>query len=131
MNQVELYHTQAPPSSNNNTGVGGRGDPHAIARTKGEWEGVFAMLLLIANVPRGLTRVRAYPRLKFRTKTRRDADNFYFAISKPLGDALVKGGWIPDDTPEHYSCERVELVIGATDLPTYMKSQMIVRLEYE
>lgn len=131
MKQVELTHTQAPPSSNTNTGVGGRGDPRAIARRKGEWEGTFAMLLMVAKVPRNLTRVRAFPRLKFRTKTVRDADNFYFPISKPLGDALKKGGWLPDDGPEFFQCERVEIVVGATDLPKHMKSSMSIRLEYE
>jgi len=35
-------------------------------------------------------------------RRRRDEDNFRGPLSKSLGDALVNGGWLPDDTPEHY-----------------------------
>lgn len=122
---------ETPPSSNTNTGVGGRGNPKGISRTKGKWEGIFAMLLMAERVPRHLTRVRVYPELRFKTKNRRDADNFYFAVSKPLGDAMVKGGWLPDDTPEFYACERPEIVVGYTDLKPLSKGLLVLKLEYE
>ena len=35
-------------------------------------------------------------------RRRRDAGNFRTPLEKALGDALVNGRWLPDDTPEHY-----------------------------
>jgi Holliday junction resolvase RusA-like endonuclease len=128
---VTLVHDEAPPSSNTNSGVGGRGNPHSVARTKGQWEGTFAKLLMMARVPRHLSKVKVIPRLEFRTATRRDGDNFYFAISKPLGDCLTKGGWLEDDTPDHYECERVRVEVGCKDLPKHVKSRMTLELTYE
>lgn len=122
---------ETPPSSNTNTGVGGRGNPKGIARTKGKWEGMFAVMLLTAKLPRNLSRVRVRPRLEFKTPNRRDSDNFYFAISKPLGDALTKGGWLPDDTPEFYACERPEIEVGVKTLPPMAKGRLTLDIEYE
>jgi Holliday junction resolvase RusA-like endonuclease len=106
---VVLTYPETPASSNTNAGVGGRGHPKAVARTKGRWEGLFAMMLLAEGVPRNLPRVSVTAELKFRDRRRRDADNFFFPISKPLGDALVKGGWLADDTPDYYEFERVRI----------------------
>lgn len=131
MNRTSTYVDETPPSSNTNTGVGGRGNPKGIARTKGTWEGKFAFMLLAAKLPRGLSLVRVTPRLEFRTPNRRDADNFYFAISKPLGDALTKGGWLPDDTPDHYACERPRIETGVTTLPPLAKGRLTLDIEYE
>lgn len=131
MPEVTVYVDEAPPSSNKNNGVGGRGHPASIARTKREWEGKFAMLLLAAGVPRGLREVRVTPTLQFRTRNQRDSDNFYFAVSKPLGDALVKGGWLADDTPAYYACERPRIEIGVTDLPPLAKGRTVLAISYE
>jgi len=35
-------------------------------------------------------------------RRRRDEGNFRTPLEKALGDALVNGGWIVDDTPAHY-----------------------------
>lgn len=35
-------------------------------------------------------------------RRRRDEGNFRTPLEKALGDALVAGGWLPDDTPDHY-----------------------------
>lgn len=37
-----------------------------------------------------------------RSTQRKDEDNFRSELSKVVGDALVQGGWLPDDTPEHF-----------------------------
>lgn len=131
MNVTTCFIDETPPSSNTNTGVGGRGNPKGIARTKGRWEGMFAMMLLTAKLPRSLSFVRVRPKLEFRTKHRRDSDNFYFAISKPLGDALQKGGWLPDDTPEFYACERPEIETGVQGLPQLAQGRLTLTIEYE
>jgi Holliday junction resolvase RusA-like endonuclease len=90
-----------------------------------------AVLVMMAKLPRNLSLVRVTPYLKFKSKHRRDADNFYFAISKPLGDALTKGGWLPDDTPDHYTCERPRIEIGCEDLPPLAKGRMILEIDFE
>jgi hypothetical protein len=38
----------------------------------------------------------------FPDRRRRDQGNHRFIVEKALGDALVAGGWLPDDTWEHY-----------------------------
>lgn len=131
MKTAVLSYDEAPPSSNKNSGVGGRGDPRGIARTKGKWEGIFAMLLMVERVPRGLSHVHVTPELKFRTKNQRDCDNFYLPISKPLADAMVKGGWLPNDTPEFYTMDRVSIEVGYDGLPPLSKGRVILRLDYE
>jgi hypothetical protein len=128
---AQVYVDETPPSSNTNTGVGGRGNPKAIARTKGEWEGKFAALLMAARIPRNLEYVKVTPYLEFKRKGKApDADNFYFAISKPLGDALQKGGWLPDDDPDHYICERPRIEMGAEGLPQLAKGRLVLEIEY-
>lgn len=131
MPSVTVYVDQVPPSSNENTGVGGRGNPKGVSRTKKAWEGIFQMLLMQAKVPRRVDRIHVKPQLKFRTKHRRDADNFYFAVGKPLGDALVKGGWLVDDDYTRYEMERVEIEVGVTDLPPLAKGRTVLIVTYE
>lgn len=131
MPTIEVFHNDVPPSSNTNTGVGGRGDPHAIARTKGEWEGIFGFLLLSARMPRRCHRVTVKVRLEFRTRNRRDSDNFYFPIAKPLGDALTGAGWLEDDDFSRYRCERPEIVVGVADLPPRVRGRTTLEVTYE
>jgi hypothetical protein len=63
--------------------------------------------LQTSRLPRGLELVVASAELHFPTKRRRDEGNFRVVIEKALGDVLVRGGWLPDDTPDHYRFERV------------------------
>lgn len=126
-----IFHNAAPPSSNTNTGVGGRGHPKAIARTKREWQQTWGALLLADGAPRGCHRVGVSPRLQFATKGRRDADNFYFPIAKPLGDALVAGGILLDDDYERFLCERVAIEVGVTDLPRGVRGRTTLEITFE
>lgn len=129
---VVVRHNAVPPSANTNTGVGGRGKPQAIGKTKGEWEGLFAKMLMEAKVPRHLSLVKVRAELQFRDKRRRDLDNFHFPISKPLGDALVKGGWLKDDTPDHFVFEGVTMSKERLEhpLPT-VKGKLTLTITYE
>lgn len=131
MQTITVFHNAVPPSSNTNTGVGGRGDPHAIARTKGTWQGIFGMLLLAGRLPRRCHRITVNVRLEFRTKQRRDSDNFYFPVAKPLGDALTKGGWLEDDDATRYRCERPEIVLGVVNLPFRVAGRTTLEVRYE
>lgn len=126
-----LIYDQAPPTSNKNNGVGGRGQPHAIAKTKRLWANIWGSELMRARVPRGCRFVRVRPLVEYQTKGRRDSDNMYFPISKPLGDVLVSMDIIPDDDPKHYACERPEIMLGVTGLNPRTKSRVTLHLEYE
>lgn len=84
-----------------------------------------------ARVPRGCRFVRVRPLVEYQTKGRRDSDNMYFPISKPLGDVLVSMDIIPDDDPKHYACERPEIMLGVTGLNPRTKSRVTLHLEYE
>lgn len=126
-----MWYDEVPPSSNTNSGVGGRGHHHGIARTKLKWEGILQYMLMAAKVPRPLPFVEVSAELQFKDAgRRRDADNWHFAISKPLGDALVKGGWISDDTPDFYTFGKVEISKVKLATPNPMvKGRLILRLE--
>jgi len=75
---------------------------------KQAWQRDLGMLLLSERLPRPLLRVDAWATIRFRQRRQRDEGNFRFLIEKSLGDALVAGGWLPDDTPEHFSFGSVE-----------------------
>jgi hypothetical protein len=62
------------------------------------------------EVPRGLQSVRAKVTIRFKQRRRRDEGNFRVILEKALGDALVEGGWLPDDTSDLYRFGQVELL---------------------
>lgn len=128
---VTVYVDETPPSANAKSSVGGRSNHNAQARVKGEWQGRFAVLLIAAKLPKHLSKVTVRPYLEFKRKGKApDADNFYFPISKPLGDALQKGGWLTDDDPEHYACERPRIEMGVDGLPPLAKGRTILEIDY-
>lgn len=130
MNTWTMFYDEVPPSSNTNSGVGGRGHWQGVAKTKLKWEGIFQYMLMAAKVPRPLPSVTVFAELQFRDKRRRDSDNYYFAISKPLGDALVKGGWLVDDNPDYYAFNRVKISETRLVSPNpLVKGRLTLRLE--
>ena len=71
-------------------------------KAKKRWTTIFTGLLRPASWPFEFDgKVTATAELTFPTRHRRDLDN-YWLTGKALGDALVKNGFIPDDTPEFY-----------------------------
>jgi len=58
--------------------------------------------LLAARVPRPLAVVRAEATMTFPTRRRRDEGNFRTPLEKALGDALVAGRFLADDTPDQF-----------------------------
>jgi hypothetical protein len=61
------------------------------------------IVLLAARLPRPLTAaVLASAVLLVPDRRRRDEGNFRTPLEKALGDALVNGGWIADDTPARF-----------------------------
>jgi hypothetical protein len=88
-----------PPSLN---AVAGRSNRWAFSRPKKQWQRDLAVALMAIGVPRNLHRVEASAVLSFTTARRRDEGNFRVILEKALGDALVEGGWLEDDTPDHF-----------------------------
>lgn len=102
----ELSLPDVPPSLN---AVGSRGKSHwAFSNAKKKWEGMCFIALLEMKVPKGLERIEASAMLRFKSKRKRDEGNFRVLLEKALGDILVTGGWLEDDTPECYSFGTVE-----------------------
>lgn len=121
------------PASNNAGGGGARSNPHAAAREKKSWEGQYLVLCMAGKLPKGLTKIRANVRLEFHDpKRRRDVENYRQSVVKPLADALVKGGYLPDDTAEFFEVGAFEIspdkIIRASPL---VKRGMTIELHWE
>ena len=107
-----LTYEDTPPSLN----AMGSGNRFAYQRNKKRWGGIFEGELMVARLPRSLVRVEAAATITFTQRRGRDEGNFRFFIEKALGDALQNGGWLPNDTPEHYRFGAVEFRIGDAPL---------------
>lgn len=107
-----------PPSLNE---VGYRTHWAVARRHKLTWQNDLSTLLLAQRVPRGLMKVDAAATIYFTEKRRRDEGNFRVLIEKALGDALVEGGWLADDTPDHYTFGKVALLAPCTARQTYIE----------
>jgi len=99
MTTATLHLPATPPSMN---AIIGRSNRWAYSRAKRRWQSDLATALMVAGVPRRLERVEAAAVLTFTTSRRRDEGNFRLILEKALGDALVEGGWLADDTPDRY-----------------------------
>lgn len=60
------------------------------------------------ELPHGMARVLVEGAVTFPDRIRRDQGNYRSTIEKFLGDALVEGGWIPDDDWSHYEFGNLE-----------------------
>lgn len=91
-----------PPSINTNAV---RSHWRGFHTAKKTWQAQFETLLMQARVPRPIPAkgpVAAVATLTFPMRRRRDGENFRPVLSKALGDALVNGGWLDDDTDQHW-----------------------------
>jgi hypothetical protein len=107
VNQATLSIPGTPPSFN---AVGLRSHWAVGRRHKLQWQQWLSIALMEQAVPRRLASVTATATLQFKQRRRRDEGNFRVILEKAFGDALVEGGWLADDTPEHYRFGAVELV---------------------
>lgn len=106
MSSATLEIPATPPSLNQ---IGYRSHWAVGRRHKMLWQEWISTALMVAAVPRGLGAVVATAEVRFPQRRRRDEGNFRVILEKALGDALVEGGWLPDDTAEHYRFDRLEL----------------------
>jgi hypothetical protein len=107
---VRVWIGDTPPSLNV---IAGRGSRFAFARAKRRWQTDLGLLLMAEALPRDLDRVEASAVLSFPTRRRRDEGNFRALLEKALGDALVEGVWLPDDTPDRFSFGAITFAEGA------------------
>ncbi len=107
--QYALALPDTPPSFN---AVGHSGSRWKWTRAKKSWQGNFETMLMVGKVPRGLVKVEAAAILQFPTAVRRDVVNYRTILEKCLGDALVNGGWLKDDTPEFFTFGSIEFAKG-------------------
>jgi hypothetical protein len=75
-----------------------------------KWEGFLGIALMEAQVPRKLKHVEARATLRFKQRRRRDEGNHRVLLEKALGDVLVSGRWLEDDTADLYRFGEVELL---------------------
>jgi hypothetical protein len=94
MPEVHLIYDDLPPSLNEVATAHWR----KYNRAKKQWQQVFEGLLMAENLPRPLLVVRAQALLSTPNHHGKDEGNFRFFLEKSLGDALVNGGWLLDDT---------------------------------
>jgi hypothetical protein len=104
-----LWLGNTPPSLN---AVAGRGNRFAFIGAKRKWQTLLGTLLMAECVPRDLDRVEATAVLSFPTRRRRDEGNYRALLEKALGDALVEGGWLSDDTSEQFRFGALDFQIG-------------------
>ena len=107
--EIIVTYPDTPPSFN---AVGHSGNRWKWTRAKKQWQETMETLLLAGAVPRGLRRVEARVELAFPTKRRRDVVNYRTLLEKCIGDALVNGRWLSDDTPEFFHFAGVTFVQG-------------------
>lgn len=120
--RVTLSIPGTPPSLN---AVGYRSHWSVSRKHKMQWQGWCALALMEQKLPRRLKRVEATATLRFKQRRRRDEGNHRVLIEKALGDALVEGGWLPDDTSDLYSFGQVELLAPCE------RPETILVLDYE
>jgi len=97
-NEVCVLRIPDTPTSLNR--VGQRGSWKATHFEKKRWQSILEKYLMMARLPRPLPHfLRVGAVIVFPTRHRRDSGNFKSPLEKALGDALVNGGWLPDDTP--------------------------------
>lgn len=107
--EFRLTYEDTPPSFN---AVGHSGNRWAWTKAKKEWQKNMEDLLQAEAVPRRLGRIEARAVLTFTTRRRRDAVNYRTLLEKCLGDALVNGGWLTDDTGAEFSFGNVVFEVG-------------------
>jgi len=102
--KLAFSYDDTPPSFNE---VGHTGNRWTWTKAEKQWRETFEMLLMSTGFPREWDQITAVVRLRFPTKRRRDEGNYRTLLEKALGDALVNGRWVEDDTPDHFVFERV------------------------
>ena len=97
---VITIENETPPSLNSYSHAHWR-KYHSIKKSWQNRLGVELMEMRKRLAP--AAQVHATAQLRFPTRRRRDEGNYRAALEKSLGDALVEGGYLVDDTPEQFT----------------------------
>lgn len=114
MAQASLELWAIPPSLN----IVAHAHWRKYARIKKEWQRDIEGLLMAEKLPRPLLIVRAQALITTTNRHGKDEGNFRFFLEKSLGDALVNGGWLLDDTCwpiDYYRFGRLDFKHGERD----------------
>jgi hypothetical protein len=109
MREFEVCYQDVVLSSNAG-GMGARHHWSRGAKEKKRWENIWLQVFMQAEVPRRMSRCDADVKLEFRTGRRRDVENYRAAFVKPFADALVYGGYIPDDSEDFFRVTSFEIL---------------------
>jgi hypothetical protein len=83
-------------------------------RVKKQWQGLFGMALLASPLPKVHTpeiprAIYAKAEMWFPARRKRDEGNYRSIVEKCLGDALVDGNYLDDDTPDKFRFGGLEI----------------------
>lgn len=96
------------PKSINAKG-GGTGAHHMQAhKEKKRWEGLYLMEFMVAKIPKNATHVEVGVTLRWRRRPGKppEKENYRQPVIKPLADAMMYGGYIPDDNDSIFEVSR-------------------------
>lgn len=102
-----LLHHGCPPSMNIQMQASRASSRFAYQNVKDAWQERLYELLKASELQRGMGHVLAEGQMCFPDKRRRDQGNYRYMIEKALGDALVEGGWLADDSWHQYEFGRL------------------------
>lgn len=129
--QFELRFRETPKSLNDG-GAGSRRHWSVAWKEKKHWEDLYLTEMMVHHVPKPMLHASVAATIHWRKSTnrRRDEQNYEPAIIKPLADALVKGGYLADDTKEFF--EFTSLVFETPDIwglrDPRIKGEMVIDL---
>lgn len=88
------------PKSVNDSGGGVKRHWSKGYKEKRRWQDRYLTELMVARVVRGMTFCTVNIEIMWKSRRRRDVENYRHPIVKPLLDALVEGNYLEDDTDE-------------------------------
>lgn len=92
--KLHACHLGLPPSLNGAIAM----DRRVYGALKDAWQRAMHVELEASGLPRDLDRVSVEVLVGFPTQHERDEGNIRWMLEKALGDTLVDGGWLSDDS---------------------------------
>jgi hypothetical protein len=123
-----LTYDEAPKSLNAG-GAGSRSHWSKGYAEKRRWEGIWALLLIEGKVPRGMTHCSVEGLIEFVRAQRRDVENYRPALVKAFADALVHGGWLPDDEERFFVMAGLTLRAGMESGNPFVQGRTTLTLQ--
>lgn len=116
------------PKSVNASGGGSRANPYVAAREKKRWEGLWLQQFMVARMDPFMSFAKVTFNVYFKQRHHRDTENYRHPVVKPFADALVKGGYLKDDTDEWFRVEDFRVLEGPDWWPLYRMPPLVTAL---